>query len=80
MVNIAIVEEGPISWFKVVRDRTGLSVPGNLDYLRTAFCFLRYRLYRAVLRSRLTAAESGLRPILEKDELAIAAPTSIEGR
>ena len=32
MVNIAIVEEGPISWFKVVRDRTGSSVPSNLDY------------------------------------------------
>ena len=29
---MAIVEEGPISWFKVVRDRTGLSVPGDLDY------------------------------------------------
>ena len=31
MVNIATVEEGPISWFEVVRDRTGLSVPDNLD-------------------------------------------------
>ena len=32
MVNMATVEEGSISWFKVVRDRTGLSVPGDLDY------------------------------------------------
>ena len=32
MINIAIVEEGSISWFKVVKDRIGLSVYSDLDY------------------------------------------------